>query len=86
MKAMPIEWHQGCLKNSMLYEEALKRQLAQMQADVDRLVKTNNFSRAQIEAAIAEGKDSFDRDSFFVDRKVGVADVRELRRGDDGGR
>ena len=64
-----IAWHEEGLKNSVTYLERRRLELKQLQADIDRLVSSNDFSAMQIETAKTKGIDSFDADRFMKKKK-----------------
>ena len=70
MNKMPIDWHIQCLENSKNMAEFKRRQLLQLQEDVDRMDKNNQFYTLQIETALKEGKKAFDSDRYLVKRKT----------------
>ncbi len=64
MSKRPIIWHKECLEIREEYLDQLLCQIDRLRIQSDRLIRENNFYRVQISRAIAENKDSFDRDRY----------------------
>jgi len=65
----PIEWHRGCLENSIRTNDERKKILNSLQCEIARAQDQNDFYAYQIDLAKKRGRTAFDRDSFGVKRK-----------------
>lgn len=64
MAKRPVEWHQECLKNAMLWHEQIAAAIAKLQEQFNRNQASIERLQEQIERALREGKDGFDADKY----------------------
>lgn len=71
MEAMPVPWHEECLRNMKIgYKEKL-RVVKAVQDDADRLKKNIEELEAQIARAKSEGKEKFDGEKYNKSKTKG---------------
>ena len=68
MKAMPLDWHENCLRNSEIWLAEQENELARFQTRMERNRKEVDFLRQQIEAAKKAGKTKFDAGTYLKAR------------------
>jgi hypothetical protein len=64
----PIRWHEDCLKNQRRSNAKKQDELLRLKAEVLKDENETFFYAQQIDAAVAKGKDAFDRDKFMKPR------------------
>jgi chromosome segregation ATPase len=67
---MPLEWHEGCLKNRKFYLEEIKNQIEDLKSQVSRREREIQFYEMQITKAKKRKLEGFDSDRFLVPRSV----------------
>ena len=68
--AMPIAWHEECLRNREASLELAERQARNAAAVAEGLRATNAFYRNQIETAKSAGRTEFDADRYLIKRRA----------------
>ena len=63
-----IEWHKECLKNAKAQVNRLRLEAESLMKNVEDKERSNALAQAQIDLAIREGKDSFDREKYAIKR------------------
>ncbi|MBT5269779.1 MAG: hypothetical protein HOL70_10085 [Candidatus Marinimicrobia bacterium] len=63
-----IEWHKQCLRNRLRTISEKRDQLLRMETELERVTEGSGLYAKQIDLAIKEGKDGFDRDKYAVKR------------------
>jgi len=93
MTAMPVSWHEECLRNQKHHLAAKEADIRRMEAEVARLRDSVAFRERQIAAAKAAGKEKFDEEQYLRPRKskgerapYGQAAGRDFSVGKDGKR
>ena len=65
----PIEWHEECLRNSIISQEQRKAQLESIKKEVERGEKIITFHKVQILEAKRRGLTAFDGTKLMVRKK-----------------
>lgn len=68
MKVMPIKWHQECYTDSLNYYLKERYLLDQKLKNIERAEKSLEFYRKQINTAIREKKEGFNRKSYLREK------------------
>ena len=64
IKAMPIDWHENCLKNQLTFIRSKEKELLKLNNEIDRLKKSTKNYKQQIDRAKKLKKKTFDSDKF----------------------
>ena len=65
MTAMPVSWHENCLRNFTASRDEKQGLLDRLTADVKRMNAEIEFRKLQIEKAKSLRKDKYDPDRFL---------------------
>lgn len=61
---MPNEWHQQCLINTKRTLQEAQKEMSRIEANVKRLIEDVALYEFQINLALAQKRDGFDREKF----------------------
>lgn len=77
---MGISWHEECLKNMKISLQREETELKDIQSRVYNALSEIGLYTSQIDRAKREGKESFDREKYNIERKRAKRPFSEVYR------